>query len=459
MEKLLSGYFYFFHSHKFLRVCGVIGLLCFAVACLMAFLDPARVKPWWYACFVFLFLTPNAAAPFQLRALLSKKQYYLVPGLRLALGIGLFLQVAVMALFIPVSTALLGMTAKGFSYIDMGLFMFILAGVYNGIVQISFHSVRRTILIAWIPWGVFQLAWQFPEQTAVFLHTPWLLIPVILLCLAGWGHGLNIARKQVLFRGLGWNGANGNAPHQGEPWFDHGKLATIRTVSGTLLRGAPDGHWATLMRSAFLVVFIPSLPAILSPLIVTLVTLFNGETKYGYQPVPYIYMVFCAALTGLPPAGMGELAARTRYLWLRWGSDRLSHWRHLEFNLLRSLAYTFALVVLVSMVVLLPFADNTLVFNFPLFTLSLALFNTYLGLFTKIYRWPGFLIGVIGLVSFIFMVSSAGASLVTGNFDSVHFREGILLLLALFFRFAARRGFLEIDWMRVRPVVYKRPAG
>jgi hypothetical protein len=148
----------------------------------------------------------------------------------------------------------------------------------------------------------------------------------------------------------------------------------------------------------------------------------------------------------------GELAARARLVWLRYGTDRHAQWQLVDYYCLRFLGVYFLCGAgIVLMAHLLSGIESIYLLHFLLIIVSYCSFNLYFSLLSKAARLPSLVLVFVVIVSLAALLAGIIATVTdTPSFTPLAVVEGIFMVLALLFRLQVKRLFTGIDWYQVQ---------
>lgn len=173
-------------------------------------------------------------------------------------------------------------------------------------------------------------------------------------------------------------------------------------------------------------------------------------TRIGFHSAE-VWLFYLTIFSTVAGAIAGQAAERSRALWLRGGWSRAELFSQVERSFWRHNSYSLG-VLIVLMVGIGSYSGlpvSLLAVGLPLLALGTVL-STYLGLMvTRGLRWPEAVLG-IGVMLMLMAVAVLAARSIE-SISTVVALEVLLAVLALIFRFAARRRWERIDWMLCRP--------
>ncbi|MDC1436876.1 hypothetical protein N8303_06485 [Gammaproteobacteria bacterium] len=292
------------------------------------------------------------------------------------------------------------------------------------------------------------------ETIISLLKEPYFASGLALLCITGWVVAISILAKKKTFKAADQSIFNQEFLANPEStWLNNITFGKLNSSAGTLLTGLPDGLGDRLKR-AFMV-------CILSPFIVTIFLMmigFGRDSEVETLPsFPEFFLIFSFFTVSIGTYNFSNLAPRSRYLWLRCGGNRLWHWQHLESTMFSNLNLQLIMLLLSSLIIFV-FTDFRLaiLIQFIISLIAISSLITYMGLASRINNWPN-------PILFIFMVSSV-VGIIIFYFRLIIEEEFQLKMLidisviftAAFLRYLAKRGFLHIDWLVIKPELPKR---
>ncbi len=169
------------------------------------------------------------------------------------------------------------------------------------------------------------------------------------------------------------------------------------------------------------------------------------------QETPSVWVYFLTIFSAVTGAYSGQAAERSRALWLRGDWSREALFSLVERSVWRHNAHVLGALVLVIFGVGLSagFPATLLAAAVPLLVLGTVL-STYLGLMlTRGLRWLEIVTGVGVMV--LLMVLAVLVVRESVDITTVLATEVGLAVFAIVLRFAARRRWLQLDWMMCRP--------
>lgn len=416
----------------------MMGLAALALSPLVALLIDSHTA---FGVFIYGYVAalalPLLAAPVAFRQLIGSRRLALVPHLPLQSGIAWL----ILTMLAAVGPALGGLLYwPGSIHPQFVPRMFIVASLYAALLQWALCSRYLVFLLSVGPFVLFFLL----LRVGPLLVAPSATWATAGLCLAGWIGALQILRTRSDFRPL-TKVPLGSTDYlwgtMGWQLLSPGFIGRMRSASGTLLLGYPDGISGRL--------WFQFVNIILSPLLGVGLLYLVGFSNFQNPPnLFFFYLLFSMISAIAHSLANGELAARSRLLWLRHGGPRNEQWRLVDHTLLGNMLL-LALLLLPQTLIghfVLTAMENFSLLDYLLGTLSCYLLGSYFSLAARIYQWSL-------VAQFLIIVVLGPGVAVSYNQDAVP----LLLLfpavtmVALLFRSLARRRFLEVDWLQVKP--------
>lgn len=437
---------YYFNQSLFLRVLLVLGIvLLIPVSTVLLSMSPENrdkaalpflLLPFWISIGITYLVAPSAA-----RRLLACRHTSLVPGFHLSVGLSLLAFTLVMTCVPAVLSLVLTVGSPGL----LAAVLFVTASLYCAVVQVFLTLPVNPQLLSGLSLAIAIFMIRYGE--AIW---PWsiagpglFILPV--LCCAGWclallrlhrRHHFALNRQTAAsFRQDLWS-----SPASWPLDDGHGKVAT---ATGTLLLGHPDGLANRLLRMLALILVVP----LINLFILYSVGMFEDGQEGLFAKFAIIMMI---VITFIISQQSPEIVARARWLWLRCDGDRQSLWRLVESRLLREQMFAYALMFLIIMTLILV-TGTPLIHVISFCSMLIAgCFLTYCGVFCRIsdLKAVAFVAFLIGGPAF-FITTVIG--LFSDNYFPALVTQLVLATLALVFHILARRRFLDIDWLSVKP--------
>lgn len=446
MKKLWNLLKYYYFWQPVIPLAVGIGLFLFILKVVFTNTSPGVTFFLGMASFAFLFIVPFFSGASALRRLISNPQTSMVPGLRLQAGIAYMLIAVIASVFLY--TNFLVFAPDDYSpYVILRTFACF--SLYAGLMQLILPSRFFITIVSVAPIVVVMILLRFDHILIALFLDPGVTLAYTALVVAGWIHGLHLLATQNRF-------APGcDIQNNAEAWssYDGGFLARMaigreRTAEGTLLLGYPDNWGGIVLRVLHYF--------IITPLMTTGGMFLIGITEEWDGPmldslfrlflmISLFSGVFCIFI-------YGELVARARLIWLRYGTDRFAQWQLVDkycFSYLMIYYLCGACIVLLS--ALLAEIPGVFLLHYLLILFSYSAFNLYFSLYAKTARLPalGQVLVVIVTIFFIILGIVSATVADTPTFIYIVNIEWLLALLAIAFRMRVKSLFTGIDWRLV----------
>lgn len=200
---------------------------------------------------------------------------------------------------------------------------------------------------------------------------------------------------------------------------------------------------------------------LLSPLMVAFFMTLIGDRNWSAQHYFELVMLVHLFMVASFPWSWGELAPRTRLLWLKLPGRREDFWQSLIGLVCRQYALMFSLTLLLALFVLvLDFAFGQQYLHVLLVVFATSLHSGYLGLLSRLYYWPGWSQAVVMSFTVLVVGLTLVFSLQGQHTLPIWILASTLLLLVLLYHWRCKRAFLAVDWLRLKPLgpIRKGPA-
>ena len=437
------------------------GLILFILSTPAALVNAQLAHGALTLAFIFVFVFPYLFTPMIHRELISNRHLALVPGFHIRAGMTLFIYTVLLALTLPCISAIHGANAVTPWRV---LAVFTAASAYSGFYGSILPSRYVLLFGTIVPLGLFVLVVQYKPLINAVVLDPRFLGTAFAISVLGWIYGLMVLAMKNYFRPVYAStplisgkpdviSTNAFTPNLG--WLSRWQIGPYQSAAGTLLSGCPDGMLNRIKRVLDTIV--------IAPLLVCLFILFMWGIKFPSQPVAIssFFLLFSLLTSIMFSLDYGELAARGRLLWLRYGGDRQWQWRFMEKYILTTLGINvlIALVISTAFLLLTDVPSIKLLYYFTMIICG-VFFCCYLSLACRIHNWSNVAIAITIIIFFSFLVTVSTIILLgpapdTGILVSNPLRfvsmPGGLILLSLALRAYARRGFTGVDWFIVKP--------
>jgi hypothetical protein len=440
---VLTHAFYFQPAQLWLAGFGLLFLVLALIALLLrkAFSFPLAIM-----AYLLLLGIPYMVFVFMTRTFISNRRLSMVPGFGIAFGLALLLY-TLAAAFTP--ALIFQLYSIPNSSIWMGFRIMIFASLYLWLIQYCLISRYGLVLSTTAPVAVIILVNYGGAYFAMMMGLHERLLLLFVAVMLGWWYALLQLSRRRDFQPARINPLqNQNA----QDYQMHGAALRMVNLGGkaspqTTLLLAYFASWSNrLMNLAFTILASPLLAAV----IITLINRSNARTP----PMDglNIYLLFGLVIACSLSWTYGELAARTRLLWLRSGKDRQALWQVLEREVLTNLVLTWCLTG-ISAVFIGLFTDKTLtlLLCYQLTIIAASLHNAYLHMNAKINNWGNFAQMLAMILSTSVLILVLLYSLFNRIALPVIVMDILMLALTLAYRQAARKGFARVDWLVLQP--------
>lgn len=202
---------------------------------------------------------------------------------------------------------------------------------------------------------------------------------------------------------------------------------------------------------------------ILIPVLVTLVMAILGmDEDWGESYIlPELFLGINAMVVIGSMYMQSDMLPRSKLLWLRHGSSRHDMWRFIEKNIFKEFIAIYLLCGAIALIFFL-FGEitSTQAASYLIVIIGLSQFYTYFPLYCSI--TPGLRLSILWLVgtlvSVITIVFNSGINISHDSYPKLIPVSAGMLILGLYFRFEARKSYLKIDWLKVKPKLIKNKA-
>jgi hypothetical protein len=442
---------------------SVIGLVLLLTATLaFPLVDTSKIF-FLSLCAYAALAVPYVFAWYPFRQLLANRQLGLLPHFPLKMGLVVLFLTLVIAIYPSLSSSLFAPGVLGWNA-AIRIFFACSLGFWG--LQWICARPRLSAVCGFAPLiPLLILQPQVRDAAWTFLQVPGFDLGLLLLSLFGWLLALRTLATARTFAPPSADSAMGGnvvAEAMGTNFNWLSLIVSTRrqphSADGTLLLGYPDA-WHNRVRFYGCAMLVVALVIALLP------------TNDADATTPFIIRLqktLPFALFGLSIEA-GNLAARSRLLWLRHGGDRNTLWRSVERILLGNFVMVGILMLLLALLPRLVSAPSVPLDD-GLLKIASAAFptTTYAALAARAKGW-GFS-AILG-VTIVAIIASAIAAALSDNLSDGFFTDtsiplplhAIALLLVLLpllgvillARGLAKRSFLRIDWRLVQPL---RPA-
>ena len=437
---------YYYTWQPVIPIVVALGVLLFMLKIVFTNTTPAVTFFLGLGAFAFLLVVPFCSASTALRHLIANPHLAIVPGLKLQAGIAHLVIAIAASIYLYVNFLIFA--PDDYTPLVMAR-TFIGLSAYAGFMQLILPSRYFVSIISLAPVVLVMISIQFRDLLgALFLDTG-ITIALFVVAIAGWGRALHTLATNSKFKP-----AN-TCLYTTEAWasYDGGILTRLpigrsSTAEGTLLLGYPDNWGGIVLRVAYYF--------ILTPLFTTGAMYFIGIVDDMDQPMPEKLIrlfLFISLFSGIFCIYIyGELVARARLVWLRFGTDRSTQWRLVDSYSLRFLlVYYLCGVIIAFLARLLTDINPVYLLHYQLLIISYCCFNLYFALLVRASRLSSLvfvLVLVMNLVALIFGVMRAFRD-VQPSFDLLIVIEFLLLTLGIACRQRVKQLFDVIDWRQV----------
>ena len=444
MKKLVGLLQYFFlWQQKILLLVVAIGMLLVMFGLVIAFQNDRAALVSNLAGICFLLAIPYCSGATGLRTIIANPQLAMVPGLRFHAGLA-HLLLALATSFLAYLAIMVFGEGPFRGWFFFHIFNFL--SLYAFAMQLILPSRYFVPVISFAPLVLVMLSINFSMQLKALLASPAFVLGLFVACLLVWAWGLNLLRTHRTFRPV-------NASlNDTEAWasYDGGLLTNMaigqpRTAAGTLLLGYPDNRAGIIMRVLYYY--------LITPLFTSGAMLAIGITEKWDAPVWDVVFslflmvslfsaVFCIFI-------YGELVARARLVWLRYGTDRLQQWRLVDgYCKQYLLVYYLCGVGVVLLTGLLTTIPAIRLVHYLMILFSFCLFNLYFSLLVRVLRLSPVVLALVVVVSVGILIGGVVQALL-GNYTFLLTVEVAMLVLGLTFRTIVQNSFAGIDWKLV----------
>ena len=440
---------YYFVWQPILLLIAGLGVLFFILK-IVAFLNGSDNLTFVFGmgAFSFLLVIPYCSGSQGLRTLISNPQLAIIPGFQLKAGLAHFLLALIASIYLYLNVLVFGQSPA--NPIIFFLYPFIFMSLYAGFMQLILPSKLFIPLISILPIVIVFFVIRFSELLGALLVDMNFVVTLFFACLLGWAYGLYLLHSRDMFRPACKDINNTSA------WatYDGGLLINkafgkASTAEGTLLLGYPD-NWGGIILRVVYFFFVTPLMTTLAMMAIGLADEWDHPMQHSlvsmFLGISLFSAVFCVFI-------YGELVARARLVWLRFGTDRLDQWRLVDTYCVRFLS-TYVISGLVVALVSLIFTDIPGLFlvHYCVILTSYCFFNLYFSLLVRVNR-------LSPLVLVLVIIASVAALLFTlvpvltdehePQFGMLMAIELLFFVLGFLFKLSVKNQFTGIDWKLV----------
>lgn len=388
-------------------------------------------------CIIFVFLT---------RTFISNRRLILVPGFGVAFGLALLLYTLATS-FTPVLIMWFYGIPGGSLW--MGFRVMIVASLYLWLIQYCLISRYGLVLSTTVPFAVIVLINTGQNYFAMLMRQHDHLLMLFAAVMLGWLLALLQLSRRRDFRPARLNPLQRTSTHD---YQFHS--AALRSIN---LGGKASPHTSLLLSYIASVsnrLMNLAFPVLGSPLMAAVMITLVNITQDRSPPFngPNIFLVFSLVMASALSWTYGEIAARSRLLWLRSGLDRHGLWQLLEREVSKNLLLTWCLTGFSALLVGL-FTDKgiMLLLTFQFVVIAGSLHNAYLHLNSRINHWSNIAVMTAMLLSTTVLALVLIFSIFKATATPVIILNILMLALTLCYRHYAIAGFIKVDWLVLRP--------
>jgi hypothetical protein len=443
---------FLFTSHPIIKFVCYTGVFLLPVSLFGYFWSPTFAFGMGIYSYLAILVLPFLVAVVQQRILLGNRRLCLIPGFPLASGLTLLVMTTLLAAFLPLLGSLYGI--QHLSSL-LGIHVFVCASLYVAVLQFCLISRHALALLSFLPFLLILLIFQLSPYMDLVWRNPALMLLAFLLCLAVWGLALRSLHAGSSFKApfqqtgallLGYDYNQQFAPLSWQP--RHSAIPS----TPSLLLGFPAALTGRMLNMAANV--------LVSPLLCGVLMLFMWNSSGKDTPYPLrLFFLLHLFIVAIYPWAWGELAARSRLLWLRLDTDRTQLWQTLERQLWTQYAVMFSYTLAFLLTpLLLEQGPGTLGWYMLLLALSASLHNGYLNMLARLEHWNSW-VQVLSIISFLCAICvGLGYVAFSDNYGPLTGISLGLLPLALWYRQRCKSSFASVDWVKLKPSAYKRGA-
>lgn len=396
-----------------------------------------------YAWIASLVLPYMVAVPMQ-RNLIASRRLTFVPKLALASGLALLALALLLSFTLPAVMVLYDVPLPAEQFVPR---LFIIASAYTAVLQLCLLSRFGAMLLTGLPLLLVVLGNHYSALLGALWASTGVMLVLLLASIAGWARALQLLATRATFR----------APFQpGDPLVLQGDAWQQQHARRWLPQYGHSSPQETLLHGfhASLAGRLASMVQLLlvSPLVMALVMTLLDERRLSAQHFWPLVLVVHLFMVASIPWSWGELAPRSRLLWLKLPGGRKALWRTVAAVVRRQYALMFSLTLLLALLVLA--LDSALALrnlHVLILVFATSLHSGYLGLLARLQHWPGW----SQALAMSLAVAIVGLTLVVNvqaqRSEPIWTLSAGLVLLVLLYHWRCKRAFLAVDWLRLKP--------
>lgn len=334
--------------------------------------------------------------------------------------------------------------------------IFVLASAYAAVLQPCLVSRHGVLLLMSMPLLLAVLLNEYNALLGALWASTAVVTVLFLASLAGWARALQRLAKGTAFRAPFQHSEplalNGDA-YQQQPARQWLPTSGESAPQDTLLLGFHASFSARLASMLHML--------LVSPLLVAFVMTLIGDRPWSalhyWQLVLVIHLFMVASF----PWSWGELASRTRLLWLKFPGRREVLWQTLSGLVWRQYTMMFSVTLLLALLVVALDPDLALQHLHVLaIVFATSLHSGFLGLLSRLNHWSGWSQAVLMSLAVLVVGLTLLFSLQGQRTLPVWILAAGLLLLVWLYHWRCKRAFFAVDWLRLKPLgpIRKGPA-
>jgi hypothetical protein len=444
MKAYFQLLYYLLTWQRFLLWLVRLGLVLFAGVVVLALLGEGHTG-FGLAIYAFvpLLALPYVVVWYPFRQMLASRRLALVPGFHARMGVVLLQLTFLVGAYLPLASQWLW---PGAIPLPVALVLFIAASLFTFLMQWVITTPFTVWVLSFGPVFIVYLALRF--RTGLGLLFAYQETRIVLFCAATllWGLALRtlVTRRgfspprpaAMSVRDYAWDGR--------ADWIGillGNYRGPVQSAAGTLLLGYPDGVMSRFFYLLNMVLISP-----LAGVLVLYVTASKTEFRL-VATLPGLFVMFSIFTCIVTGFGTGELAARSRLVWIRQSGGRLAQWRRIERQLFADFSLLTLIILSISGAAMILFDTITFdPFRYCLMALGGNILGSYFSLAARISQWSL----LLQILSSSAMLAGLGLGQATG-FLTLPVLFLLTLGLVMLFRQQARQRFVTIDWFRLRP--------